>query len=272
MPDGWYLGEAVAIEHDSNGNKYIFNRGEHSLVKFSADGKFLQEFGHGLFKKPHGMRIDHHGNIWTTDLDTHLVIRFNPTGEITMVLGMKNKASTGWFDRDYNLILFNSPHDVAIDKNDNIYVVDKGNHRIVKLSSNGLLLRSWGSKGAKRGEFNFAHSIVIDDQNTIYIADRENQRIQLFDLNGNYLSQWNNIGYPYVLTLSDNSLWMTDARAESVSQYSFDGQLIKSFKGTPGRNHGEFGFVHGIDINNQGNIDLTQVLNWNVLSLSPVIK
>lgn len=271
LPSGWALGEAVAIAQDNQANTFIFNRGNHQLLKFDKFGNYLTEFGHGHFDKPHGMRIDRHGNIWTTDTNNHLVLRFSPEGKVTMVLGMKNKASKGWFDRDYNLALFNSPHDVAFDNFDNIYVVDKGNNRIVKLNSDGLFLKAWGTAGNKDGEFNFAHSIVISN-NTIYVADRENKRIQIFDLDGNYQNQWNDVGYPYVLTLSGNTIWMTDARSEKIQQLSLDGKILNSYQGKPGRAPHQFGFVHGIYVTKQGNIMLTQVLNWSVMTLEPAAK
>jgi len=272
LPMGWSLGEVAAIAEDDAGNTFVFNRGEHPLLKFDKLGHFVKEIGKGNFSKPHGLRVDQYGNIWTTDINTHLVLRFSPEGKVTMVLGMKGKASPGWFDRDYSLVLFDGPQDVAFDKLDNIYVVDKGNSRIVKLNSDGLLIKTWGTGGANKGEFNFAHSIVIDDESNIYIADRENKRIQIFDLEGNYVNQWRDIGYPYVLTMSNNTLWITDARAEKVQQFTLEGKLLASYQGKAGRNPNQFGFVHGIQVTKQGIVRLTQILNWNVLTLTPEKK
>jgi len=269
LPNGWSFGEVVGIVENNKGHKYIFNRGEHQLLEFDNDGDFIKEIGQGQFSKPHGLRLDRQGNIWTTDTETHLVQRFSPNGEVTMVLGMKNKASEGWFDRGYNLTLLNSPHDVSFDKADNIFVVDKGNHRIIKFSPNGLPLKTWGKKGDKAGEFNFAHSIVIDKNDRVLIADRENKRIQLFDLNGNFINQWTDIGYPYVLVLSNDSVWFTDARNERLHQLDLDGKLLKTIQGKKGRDIAQFGFAHGLHINKQHHFFVTQVLNWNVLLLKP---
>ncbi|NQZ79438.1 MAG: 6-bladed beta-propeller [Colwellia sp.] len=272
LPIGWSFGEVAGISENDMGHTFIFNRGAHQLLEFDKRGRFVKEIGQGNFTKPHGLRIDRHGNIWTTDVNNHLVLRFSPEGKVTMVLGMKNKVGSGWFDRDYNLVLFDSPQDVAFDQFDNIYVVDKGNARIVKFSPDGLLIKTWGTSGANQGEFNFVHSIVIDGNNNVYVADRENKRIQVFDLDGNYKEQWNDIGYPYVLTLSNNTLWMTDARAEKVQQFSLDGELLTTYQGQAGRNPNQFGFVHGIHISKQGIVKVTQVLNWSVLSLIPENK
>lgn len=269
LPESWSFGEVVGIVENQLGHKFVFNRGAHQLLEFDKAGNFVKEIGAGQFSKPHGLRLDSYGNIWTTDSQTHLVQRFAPNGQVTMILGMKGKASKGWFDRDYNLVLFNEPHDVAFDKDDNIYVVDKGNHRIVKLNSDGLLQKMWGSKGYSEGEFNFAHSIVIDHQDRILVADRENKRIQLFDLNGLFLEQWTNVGYPYVLVLSKKALWFTDARNEQIKQLDLNGVLLKTINGAKGRNPTQFGFAHGLYISPEQHIFTTQVLNWSVLELKP---
>lgn len=262
LPQGWTLGEVAGITKTSNGHFIVFHRGEHQLLEFDQEHNFVRELGQGLFKNPHGLRLDRQENIWVTDSDRHLVLRFSPEGEITMVLGKNNLAGTGWFDRDYNLVLFNNPLDVAFDNSDNIYVVDKGNARIVKMDKNGAFIKAWGKKGNGKGEFNFAHSIVIDKQNRVIIADRENKRIQLFDLEGKVVGQWDNLGYPYVIQLNDNHLWVTDARAEKVRKLNLQGEILDTFQGEAGRNPGQFSSVHGIHVDVDGTILVSQIFNW----------
>ncbi len=272
LPNGWSLGEVAAITKRDNGHFIVFHRGKHQLLEFDQHRKFVREIGEGLFKNPHGLRIDHRGNLWTTDSETHLVLRFDPAGNITMVLGKNGLAGTGWFDRDYNLVLFNQPLDVALDKHGNIYVVDKGNSRIVKMDPNGALIKTWGQAGTKQGEFKFAHSIVIDHKDRIYIADRENKRIQRFDLDGAPLDQWTDIGYPYVMTLVDNHIWVTDARAEKVRQFDLDGKQLISIQGEAGRNPGQFSSVHGIHVDPKGSIWVTQIFNWGGINRLTLVK
>ena len=262
LPSGWALGEVAAIERKKNGHFIVFHRGQHSLLEFDSSYDFVKEIGHGLFKNPHGLRLDKEENIWTTDSGTHVVLRFSDKGEVTMVLGRNNTAGTGWFDRDYNLVMFNQPLDVAFDTRNNIYVVDKGNARIVKLDPNGMLINTWGQSGTNIGEFKFAHSIVIDKNNLIYVADRENKRIQLFNTDGKALSQWNDVGYPYVLFLKNETLWMTDARAEQVKAFNLNGVFLDKYQGAIGRNPGQFSSVHGIYVDSDDTIWVTQIFNW----------
>ncbi|WP_444897552.1 peptidyl-alpha-hydroxyglycine alpha-amidating lyase family protein [Microbulbifer sp. SSSA005] len=268
LPVGWHFGEVAGVVRRENGHFVVFHRGSHSLLEFDGQRRFVREIGAGLFENPHGLRIDHKGNIWTTDTATHLVLKFAPDGEVAMVLGKRGAASEGWFDRDYNLVLFDQPQDVAVDRNGFIYVVDKGNSRIVKLDKNGLLVTTWGGQGEAPGEFNFPHSIVIDSEGQLYIADRENRRVQIFDSKGKYLTQWRGIGYPYVLFLKGDALWMTDARAEEVRQYDLSGDLKMRYQGQPGRGQKQFGFVHGIYVDDDG-LWVSHILNWSINRLLP---
>ena len=95
LPNGWNLGEVAGIAKTPNRHFIVFHRGEHQLLEFDQNKNFVREFGQGVFKSPHGLRIDSKGNIWTTDRDTHLVLRFSPSGKITMVLGKNELAGTG---------------------------------------------------------------------------------------------------------------------------------------------------------------------------------
>ena len=56
---------------------------------------------------------------------------------------------------------FTSPTGIAIDSNDDVYVVDSGNSKINKFDSNGKLLLSWGNSGNGNGQFVHPNGIVV---------------------------------------------------------------------------------------------------------------
>lgn len=264
LPEDWYLGEVTGLEFLESGELVLFNRGIHPLLIFSQDGKFEREIGLGQFKVPHGLFVDKEGFIWTTDQETHQVLKFDRTGKIHLILGRKDSPGKGWYENGYQLNLLNAPSDVALDSQGNIYVADGQNYRIVKFDTHGNLIGSWGSEGTETGLFNFPHSLVIDDNNTIYVTDRQNARIQLFDTDGNFKAQWQGIGYPYELEVFDNeTLIFTDARSGEIIKVGFDGKVKERF-GKWGKKESEFGFPHGLAVNKAGTIYVGELLNWRV--------
>lgn len=263
LPEGWYLGEVAGLELLASGELVMFNRGSHPLLIFSEEGRFIREIGLGLFKVPHGLSIDDEGYIWTTDQQTHQVLKFDKTGKIHLILGRKDSPGEGWFENGYQLNLFTSPSDVAFDEKGNIYVADGQNYRIVKFDVHGNLIDKWGSKGTDAGLFDFPHSLVINN-NIIYVTDRQNARIQLFDLDGGFIAQWEGIGYPYELEIFDQeTMIFTDARSGEIVKINFDGKVIERF-GKWGKKESEFGFPHGLAVDKNGTVYVGELLNWRV--------
>lgn len=270
VPAGWYVEEIPTVEMNSRGEIFVFHRGRHNLLKFTREGRFICEIGQGLFKVPHGLRIDGEDRIWTTDQETHQAIRFETDGRVSLVLGRRNLASPGWFERGYNVMMLDQPSDVAWDSEGNLYVADGGNFRIVKYDPNGEPITSWGKKGSAPGEFDFPHSMVVDKKDRIYVSDRENGRIQWFSKDGAFLGQWEHIGNPYVMILApDETIWMTDARAGRLLNLGSDGQVLKSY-GQWGKEVGDFGFGHGLCLTPQGELYVSEILNWRIQKLSPI--
>ena len=56
LPEGWSFIDVAGVAVDARDHVYVFNRGDHPVVVFDRDGKFLRSFGEGLFsKRPHGI-------------------------------------------------------------------------------------------------------------------------------------------------------------------------------------------------------------------------
>ena len=83
--------------------------------------------------------------------------------------------------------------------------------RIVKFSSEGAFIKTWGKKGAGPGELNDPHSIAFDSAGRLFVADRENQRIQIFDQDGGFIDAWTQFGSPSGIFISpDDVLYVAD--------------------------------------------------------------
>lgn len=177
------LGAVSAVAIGKDDEIYVLQRGEVPLLAFDKDGKFLRGWGQGLFKLPHGLRVDRDGNIWTTDNANHVLRQFTREGKLLGTIGQEGKGVGGETG-------FKAPDDVVFDTAGNFYIADAGNARIVKLSAEGKFVAAWGKKGKGEGEFATAHGLAIDAKDRIYVADRGNKRVQIFDSMGKYLDSW----------------------------------------------------------------------------------
>src|SRR6202047_1133190 len=80
LPSGWSCKEVGAVGCDKNDNVYVFNRGEHPMMVFDRDGKFLRSWGEGLFKRAHGIHIDADDTLYCTDDGDHTVRQITTEG------------------------------------------------------------------------------------------------------------------------------------------------------------------------------------------------
>jgi DNA-binding beta-propeller fold protein YncE len=189
--------EVSGVAIDSRERVYLFNRGEHPVAIFDAEGNFLKSWGEGIFARPHGISIGPDDAVYCTDDLDHTVRKFAPDGKLLLTLGTSGAPSnTGATSVDYRTIRqaagpFHFPTNLALSPVGEMYVSDGyGNARIHKFAPDGRLLLSWGEPGAGPGQFHVPHGIAVDSRGVVYVADRENSRIQLFSPEGKFLSEW----------------------------------------------------------------------------------
>jgi len=81
------------------------------------------------------------------------------------------------------------PSDVAIAKDERVYVCDRGNHRIQVFAPDGEFLFGWGDWGWAPGFF--ADPTGVETAaGRVYVTDSSNHRVQVFDLEGEWLYEW----------------------------------------------------------------------------------
>ncbi len=203
LPDHWGWYEVAAIATDSKDRVFVFNRGDHPVMVFDRDGKFVTSWGEGIFARAHGITIGPDDLVYCTDDLDHTVRQFTPDGHLLMTLGTSGKPSkTGATSIDYRTIKtsglpFHFPTNVALSPEGDIYVSDGyGNACIHKFSPNGRLLFSWGEPGNGPGSFHVPHGIAVNQQGKVFVADRENHRIQIFSPTGQFLDERREIARP----------------------------------------------------------------------------
>ena len=208
-------GVVSAATSDAKGVIYVLRREEIPILAFEK-GKLIKQFGQGLYKWPHGIRVDREGYLWTIDGEDNVVYKMDLSQNNKVVLTLGKRGVTG--DNESH-DTFNRPTDIAFAPNGDFFITDGyGNSRVAKFSKDGRFIRTWGSKGTAPGQFNLPHSIVIDSRNRVIVGDRTNKRVQVFDLDGKFLEMWTDLGAPYGLAIArDDTLFTSDADAGTIT-------------------------------------------------------
>lgn len=245
IPDNLEMGAPSSVGWTSMNRILVFNRGPNPLMEFEPDGTFVRSWGQGQYDRPHGMRIDSEGHIWTTDVNADTVRKMNPEGEVLLTINPDDTP------------LMNEPTDLAIGLEGEIFVLvghGQGEPHVLKFDREGELLRSWGEQGTGPSQFDTPHSVVIDTEGMVYVADRQNRRIQIFDRDGNYVKEWAYKGLPCGLYIhSDGTMYMVSGFAGEILQLDENGRAVGR-NGQPGRGLGEFGEAHYMTLTPNGDI------------------
>jgi DNA-binding beta-propeller fold protein YncE len=177
-------GGGIAIDK----NSFIYITNASAVIKYSPDGERIEEknknelertsirFFETRMVQTTGIAIDSNGNIFLTYVLTypgrtldHGIFKFSPKGEF---ITNYPSAENLYIQQTYGL---------AIDDSDNLYIPDRYNNRIVKLSSDGKVLSIWGSKGSMDGQFDEPFDIAVDRSGeNVYVVDKDNKRVQKF--------------------------------------------------------------------------------------------
>jgi hypothetical protein len=319
LPADMHMGEAASVAVNSKGHVFIFSRGNSTgpaygaaasqLLEFDASGKFIREIGHNLYAwgYAHAVRIDSKDNIWVADKGSDMVVRFNPEGRVTLVLGRKTEASDEgahpWARVNPPLPpidgMFRQVTDMAWDPQGNIYISDGYvNSRVAKFDKDGNWLGSFGERGNGPGQLRTVHAIAADKDGNLYVADRSNRRIQVFDGEGHvkriitidipaqnkhlimYGNDLRGAGSPLSLFFPGApwSVCITPPKAGSP-QYLFAADAFRIFKmtldghvvgwlGGEGKALKEFGWIHGLDCPNENTLFAAELVNWRVQKLT----
>lgn len=282
LPEGWSFVEVAGVATDSRDRVYAFNRGDHPMIVFDADGNFLDAWGEGIFTNPHGIYIGPDDRVYCADNFDHTVRIFSTDGQLERTLGEKDQPSDTGFVAGQSPVQkgagpFNMVTNVALSKAGDLYVSDGyGNARVHKFSGDGEYLFSWGEPGTGPGEFNLPHAIALDRYDRVYIADRENSRIQVFTTEGEYVTHWDNVIRPDDLYIdADENLYVAElgeiagkgpnvevlphAPHARVSVLTLEGEIQTQFGGEDPVAPGNFFAPHGIWADSKGDLYVSEV-------------
>ncbi len=199
--DAWEgFDNAFDVAIDADGNVWVVDSNANVVKKYSPEGAFLTQIGDptqtgcldGIFAGPSGVAFSSTGDIYVVDRVNNRVQQFTAAGVFIDAYGDPN-CLPGNGNNELEL-----PDGIALDANDNFYVTDNQNERVVKFNAAGAYIDQWGSPGgipsSVDGEFDNPFGIAVSPDGIVYVVDAGNTRIQGFDLDGNYLGKFGESG------------------------------------------------------------------------------
>jgi sugar lactone lactonase YvrE len=203
----------------------------------------------------------------TIDLPAELVF----TGDLYLPLGL------------------NAPRAIAAGLNDDFYVADSRNNRVIHIASDGTMLHEWGtfadavSGDAPIGTFNEPWGIAVGPDGSVYVSDTWNHRVQKFSKDGRPLSMWGQYGQPMPdVPETASSFWgprgvavdsfghvlVADTGNKRIVIFDDEGNYIGEF-GTAGLEPGQFDEPVGVAVSPNGTVYITDTWNQRVQAFTP---
>jgi sugar lactone lactonase YvrE len=126
------------------------------------------------FNSPGGVAVDASGNVYVADSGNNLIRKISPAGVVTTLAG---SGLVGSDDGAGSVAKFNYPQGIALDRSGNVYVADRDNHRIRKITPTGLVTTLAGGNSGTLS-FNFPSRLTVDFGGTVYVANGRSKNVK----------------------------------------------------------------------------------------------
>jgi hypothetical protein len=276
-PQGKYLREighnlyawsyAHSVRIDSHDDIWVADKGSDVVVRFDPAGRVDRVFGRKAEAADESAHPLAHPNPPLPAVDG----LFRQVTDITWDSDDNVYISDGYinsriarYDRDGNWIgswgepgsgpgQFNTPHSIVADRQNHIYVADRGNRRIQVFNTSGALL-------------NTIHIDVPAPVNApVLIGNRPTEAPGSGSAAGATMQP----GAPWALCITPGAtqyLFVSDAYPGRIYKLALDGTVL-GWLGGAGRTPKKFGWIHALSCPSEQEIYVAELLNWRVQKL-----
>ena len=254
----WSYAHTVKI--DPQDNIWVTDKGSDVVVKFTPEGRVAMVFGRkqeasdegtaplkkvqpalppqdGLFRQVTDVAWDSAGNTYISD------------GYVNSRIAKVDKSGNwlmSWGEPGSKPGQFSTPHSIAVDAQDNIYVADRGNARIQVFDKDGKFLRQ----------------IVID------VPAPPDARPAIGN-KAEHPSGAGMPGSPWAICITPpphQVLFSADGFPGRIYKLSLDGKVLGMF-GKTGKQLGQFGWIHEMACPSENELYVAELLNWRAQKL-----
>lgn len=181
-----------SITTDGAGDMYVADYNNNLIRKITKTGAvtiFAGTGGQGAnngsaatFNRPGGVAVDNQNNIYVGDQDNNLIRKITPTGIVSTFAG---SGTLGFQNGPIATAQFSGPAGLVFDSSGNLYVGDRNNNVIRKITPLGIVSTFAGSGAigsadgpATLASFNNPTNVAVDVADNIYVTDQSNNKIR----------------------------------------------------------------------------------------------
>ena len=222
----------LSIDFDNNNNLYIADQCNR-IVQIDINKNFQRIAGNkergfsgdngpsllASLNSPYDMAIDNWENLYIADKDNHRVRHVSFSGDITTIAGNGTPDFSG-DGQPATYASLNSPHDVAVNIDGDVFIADTNNHRIRVIWHDSTIIETFAGGGDKNEgiatfvALNYPTGLAIDRSGDIYIADSGNRKIRKVNFKERTLitiSDSSILGIPYDVAIDQQrNIYVSD--------------------------------------------------------------
>lgn len=188
------------IAVDASGTVFVADSDNHTVRKITPAGVVTTLAGRAgnsgsadgaatlaRFDTPVGIAVDAAGNVFVADYESHLIRKISTSGTVTTLAGLA--GAHGKADGTGSAARFTFPQGLAIDAAGNVFVCERFNYAIRKITSAGLVTTISGLVGGR--------ALALAADGSLFVADDYNSAIHRLGPQGGVTTVaggWNEVG------------------------------------------------------------------------------
>ncbi|NMH28728.1 T9SS type A sorting domain-containing protein [Flavobacterium silvaticum] len=257
----------------------------------SGQASFLDAQGTGAaFQYPYGIAITPANAMYVGDANNNRVRKISATGNVSTLAG----SSMGYADGFAEEAQFNVPMGVAINSVGTVFVADRNNHRIRKITPAGIVTTlAGGTQGYADGngtlaKFSSPTGVVCDADGNVIVSDSGNNRIRKItpagvvttiagSIQGELDGQGTSAQFNYPTNVAidaDGVMYVSDSGNNRIRKITTTGQVSTFAGSTSGNADGtgtaaQFNYPQGLAIDLSGTILVTDTNNHRIRKITP---